>query len=203
MGFKYRQVLGELMYAYVTCRLDVGYVLTKLSQFSQHPAEIHYQCLRRIYYYLCDTKDWGIIYWRPTPITTLPSGCITPISVDDSSLAPFPESTSSGQLIGYVDAAHTTDSRTRRSVTGFILTFCGAAIFYRSKVQTTIATSSTEAEFIAAVSASKAIKYIRSILLELGCAQQQPTPVYEDNEAHFTVYRKHCHFDMRPFGNGL
>jgi Reverse transcriptase (RNA-dependent DNA polymerase) len=183
--FKYRQLLGELMYAHVTCRMDIGYVLTKLAQFSQYPAAIHYSCLRRICIYLRHTKDWGIMFWRPKPMPCFPSGMLQPAELTDKDkeLPIFPESQTSNQLVGYVDAAHATDILTRRSVTGFIITFCGAAICYRSKTQTTVATSSTEAEFIAAVTASKAVKYLRSILEQLGCPQVDPTPIYEDNEA--------------------
>jgi hypothetical protein len=38
VGYSYRQVLGEIVYAYVVCRLDIGYAATFLSRFSQAPA---------------------------------------------------------------------------------------------------------------------------------------------------------------------
>jgi hypothetical protein len=204
-GFKFRQVLGELMYAYVICRLDIGYILTKLSQYSLHPAAIHYTCLRNIALYLRNTRDWGITYWRPQPLDCFLSGSLRPMNVVDQSLPVFPSTDDPLQLVGYVDAAHATDTSTRRSVTGFILTVCGAAVCFRSKVQTTIATSSTEAEFIAAVSASKAVKYLRSILNELGCPQHYPTPMYEDNEAAIAMINankpteRSRHIDIQHF----
>ena len=60
---------------------------------------------------------------------------------------------------------------------------CGGPIAYKSKMQPTVSTSSTEAEFIVAVHAAKIAKYIRSILHELGYSQPGPTVLYEDNEA--------------------
>jgi hypothetical protein len=185
VGFKYRQLLGELIYAYVICRLDIGYVLTKLAQFSQCPSLVHYTCLKRIALYLRSTKDWGIIYWRPSTLESLPPGSILPLHVTDLNLPTFPSHTNPKELIGYVDAAHATDLRTRRSVTGYVITLCGAAICYRSKLQSTVATSSTEAEFIAAVTAAKSIKYLRFVLADLGSdfAQEHPTLMYEDNAA--------------------
>ena len=182
-GFSYRSLLGELMYSYVICRLDIGYILTKLSQFSQAPAAIHYSCLKRITLYLRETKEWGIVYWRPNHFDVLPVGTFQPIEVNDPTLPPFPSSADPLQLVGYVDASHATDIKTRRSITGFILTLCGGAICYRSKVQTSVATSSTESEFVAAVTASKAVLYLRSVMKQLGCEQLTPTPMYEDNEA--------------------
>jgi hypothetical protein len=59
----------------------------------------------------------------------------------------------------------------------------GGLIVYGSKAQTITATSSTEAKFIAAVSAAKVAKYLRSILSQLGFPQLAPTPLHEDNES--------------------
>jgi hypothetical protein len=68
--------------------------------------------------------------------------------------------------VGYVDASHVTDLYTRRSVAGLSFYLAGGAIVYKSKLQLTVATSSREAEFIAAVLAAKIAKYLRPILIE-------------------------------------
>jgi hypothetical protein len=86
-------------------------------------------------------------------------------------------------LAGYVDAAHATDLVTRRSITGLVFMFCGGPLAYKSKIQSTVSTSSTEAEFLAAVHAAKIAKNLRSILLELGYPQLGPTTLFEDNAA--------------------
>jgi hypothetical protein len=54
-------------------------------------------------------------------------------------------------------------------------------IAFRGKTQSVTSTSSTEAEFIAAVSAAKAVKYIHSILSDLQIPQEFPTPIHMDN----------------------
>ena len=84
-------------------------------------------------------------------------------------------------LTCFVDAAHGNDLRRRRSTTGYAFVLCGAAVSYRTKTQSITATSSTEAEFLAAVFAAKHAKYLRAILKELGFPQDGPTPIYEDN----------------------
>jgi len=56
-----------------------------------------------------------------------------------------------------------------------------AAIAYRCTTQSITATSSTEAEFLAAVTAAKQARYLRTILRELGFPLEEPTPLYEDN----------------------
>ena len=50
----------------------------------------------------------------------------------------------------------------------------GGVISYRCKTQSITATSSTEAEFLAAVLTAKQAKYLRSILKELGFEQSGP-----------------------------
>jgi len=42
-GFGYRSVLGEILFAYVLCRPDVGYAVTTLAKFSTAPNALHYE----------------------------------------------------------------------------------------------------------------------------------------------------------------
>jgi hypothetical protein len=166
----------------VTTRPDIGYAVTTLAKFAIKPAKLHYQCLKNVAKYLRNTIDWGIIYWRPSPNMALPDVPLATV-IPDPALPPFPSVTSHLQLVGYVDAAHGNDLRQRRSTTGYCFMLSGGAVAYRSKTQTITATSSTEAEFIAAVSSAKVAKYLRSILAQLGFAQTAPTILHEDNES--------------------
>ena len=52
MSFSYKQGIGELIYAMVTCRPDISSALIKLSQYSTKPAKIHFEAVRCIYVYL-------------------------------------------------------------------------------------------------------------------------------------------------------
>ena len=38
IGFSYRQVLGELLYAYVVIHIDIGFAVALLSRFASAPA---------------------------------------------------------------------------------------------------------------------------------------------------------------------
>jgi hypothetical protein len=101
----------------------------------------------------------------------------------DPVLPPFPKPPDPFQLVGYVDAAHANDLRNRRSTTAYTFCIANAVVAYRSKTQSITATSSTEAEFLAAVSAAKTARYLRSILQELGFEQSTPTVLYIDNDS--------------------
>eukprot|EP00957_Ditylum_brightwellii_P004702 357694-Ditylum_brightwellii.AAC.1 len=58
-------------------------------------------------------------------------------------------------LAVYADAVHANYLKIRRSVGAYVITVGRTAVAYRSKLQDTISTSFTDAEFIAAVSAAK------------------------------------------------
>ena len=47
-GFGYRTLLGELMYAYITYRPDIGYAITSLSKFSTRPSAVHYNVAKNL-----------------------------------------------------------------------------------------------------------------------------------------------------------
>jgi len=155
VGFSYCQVLGELIYAYIVCCIDIGYALVFLSRFSTAPAKEHYLALKGVCKYLHCTKSWGLVYWCMTPVTSLPTVPLEQLSLNTN----FPKIPAS-ELVGFVDAAHATDTEKRRSITGWAFCYAGAAIAYKSKLQTVIATSSTEAEFVAAVHAAKTARYL-------------------------------------------
>ena len=59
-GFAYRTLLGELIYAYVTCRPDIGFAVTTMAKYSQHPTLTHYKYLKGIATYLRQTQKRGI-----------------------------------------------------------------------------------------------------------------------------------------------
>ena len=182
VGYSYRQLLGELMYAYVVCRLDIGHAVTMLSRFSTAPAREHYEALKHVAKYLRRTRSWGLMYWRDEPVAHLPHVPFDGLSLDPS-LPEFPSSTLMS-LVGFVDASHATCIKTRRSTTGMNFCFAGAAVAYKVSLQGTVATSSTEAEFIASVTAAKMAKYLRSVLRELNMLPpDNPTVIYIDNEA--------------------
>jgi hypothetical protein len=145
LGFGYRQVLGELTYAYVICRLDIGFAVTFLARFALAPHHDHYVALKNVVRYLRSTIDWGLIYWCRSPVSTLPTIPLAQPSLDPS-LPPFPTSPLD-QLVGYVDASHASDPKTRRSITGIVFCYSGAAVAYKSKLQTTVATSNSMRPF--------------------------------------------------------
>jgi hypothetical protein len=52
IGFKYRQVIKEVIYPMMKCRPIISYHATKLSQYMENPAEEHYAAVRLLCKYL-------------------------------------------------------------------------------------------------------------------------------------------------------
>ena len=178
IGYSYRTLLRECMYAYITCRPDIGYAVTTLSKFSCAPLAYHYRLLKGVAKYLRSTIHWGVRFRRTSPLKHPdfePSEWYT--IPDDNG---FAESVDINRpiLIGFVDAAHANDLRRRRSTTGLVFTFCGGAVFWRSKTQSLTAGSSTEAEFFAAYEAGKVCRFLRMVMKQMGYEQQNPTSIY-------------------------
>ena len=79
---------------------------------------------------------------------------------------------------GFVDLDWATCPRTRRSLTGICFHLAGGTVAYKTKLQPTIAQSSTEAEFMGALDFGKILLYVRNILWDLGVPQQAASILY-------------------------
>jgi len=67
-------------------------------------------------------------------------------------------------LQGYFDADYAGDLDYRRSTTGYVFTVAECIINWKTKLQDTIALSTTETEYIAAVEASKEALWLRGLV---------------------------------------
>jgi len=58
----YQSIVGSLQYAFITY-LEFSYAINKVSQFMQHPTEVHWKEIKRILHYLCGTLDYEILIY--------------------------------------------------------------------------------------------------------------------------------------------
>ena len=68
---------------------------------------------------------------------------------------------------GYVDLDFTGDLNKRKSITCYVFTLVGGAVIWISKLQTVVALSSTETEYMAATEACKEVIWIKRLMEEL------------------------------------
>lgn len=85
------------------------------------------------------------------------------------------------QLMAYVDWDWAMNTEKRTSMMGMVLMYGGGVIGYKSKFQSIMAHSSTEAEFIVMCDTAKMILFFRSLLHYIGIEQSDATILFDDN----------------------
>ncbi|CAA0817270.1 cysteine-rich RLK (RECEPTOR-like protein kinase) 8 [Striga hermonthica] len=65
------------------------------------------------------------------------------------------------------------DLDSRKSTSGFVFTFAGGAVSWQSKLQKSVALSTTEAEYIAMTEAGKEMLWLKRFLQQLGMKQER------------------------------
>ena len=100
------------------------------------------------------------------------------------------------------------------SRTGFVITFCGCPVTWSSKLQTEIALSTTESEYIALSTATRDILPLRRVLQDIATynfisfpsansfnssttSNMQPSKVFEDNAACIVLATSESNFKPR------
>ena len=68
---------------------------------------------------------------------------------------------------GYVDSDYAGDLDKSKSTSGYVFTLAGRAVSWVSKLQSIVATSTTEAEYVTATQASKEAIWLQMLLEEL------------------------------------
>jgi hypothetical protein len=99
-------------------------------------------------------------------------------------------------LEAYCDADYAGDLDSRRSTTGYVFTLGGGAISWSSKLQPTVAASTTEAEYMAAASAIKEGLWLRTLLSEINLEGSVNIIIYADNQSAIKLLKNPV-FSMR------
>ncbi|KAG8474963.1 hypothetical protein CXB51_031688 [Gossypium anomalum] len=134
----YFSVVGSLMYAMVYSLPDLSYAVSAVSRYMANPGKEHWKAIQWILRYLRGTTDVYIQFAR----------------------------TKDG-VIGYVDADFVGDLDRRRSLTGYVFTIRGCAISWKATLQTIVALSTTEAEYMAITEACKEAIWLKVLFSEL------------------------------------
>jgi hypothetical protein len=175
--WNYRSVIGKLNFLAQMTRPDISMAVHNCARFSARPTSLHEQAVKRIGRYLAYTRSKGLTY-RPDQ---------------------------SHRLDMYIDAdfagtwhreySHLRGSCLSRS--GFVIIYNGCPIHWSSKLQSEIALSTTEAEYIALSTALRDLLPLRRILTELHSSALMnlltplpPSIIYEDNTSCINLAHK-------------
>ncbi|XP_074352396.1 secreted RxLR effector protein 161-like [Apium graveolens] len=148
---EFSRAIGSLMYAMISTRPDIAYVVGKLSRFTSKPSSHHWQTLSRVFKYLKGTMDYGLTY------TGFPS-----------------------VLEGHSDASWICDKEDHSSTSGWVFLLGGGVISWASKKQSCITNSTMESEFVALSVAGKEAEWLRNLIYEFHCGLNRYLPYLSD-----------------------
>jgi hypothetical protein len=145
--WKYRSLVGMLSYLANTSRPDISMAVHQCARFSINPRKSHQLAIKRIARYLKATADKGLIL-RPESDPNLD------VWVD-------------ADFAGSYNKSIPDDPSNVLSRTGFAILYAGCPIVWSSKMQTEIALSTTEAEYIALSTAMRDVIPIKQLFDEM------------------------------------
>ena len=137
--YRYSELVGSLLYLSVCTRPDIAQAVGVLARHMAKPSMDHWTAAKAVLRYIAGTLDLGITFKHTG----------TPVE-------------------GYCDADFAGDLDTRRSTTGFVFILSGGAICWSSRLQPTVAVSTSEAEYMASAQAVKEALWLRKLMLDFG-----------------------------------
>jgi len=162
--FPYQNLVGALLYLAINTRPDIAYAVGVLARFNTDPNFRACKALIRVLLYLRGTPDVGIQF--------------TGKSLD---------------IFGYSDADWAGDLDTRRSTTGYVVYAAGGPIAWQSRLQTTVAVSTMEAEYMAAFGAIQELIWIKGVLSEIGIQLVDPITLRMDAKSAIALAKNPMH----------
>ena len=140
------------MYAMLGTQPDLAFTISTLSKYCINPGPRHAQAVQHVFRYLKKTLDYGITF----------GGTLNP-AVDEAirQKKPLGRGLTRTTAFGFTDSNWAGDKDSRRSTSGYLYTLYNGSISQKSAKQPIVATSSTEAEYIAYTEAAKEGLWIR------------------------------------------
>jgi hypothetical protein len=143
----YRRIIGKLNFLEKSTRPDIAYIVHQCARFQAKPKASHAKAIKHLARYLLSTRDKGLIF-----------------QVNGSGLECFADADFAGNWSK--DEAEF-DPSTAQSRTGYTILYAGCPLIWISRLQTEIALSTTEAEYIALSQALRDVIPIMNLLQEL------------------------------------
>nr|GEU72224.1 retrotransposon protein, putative, Ty1-copia subclass [Tanacetum cinerariifolium] len=147
----YASAIGSIMYAVRCTRPDVMFAQNVKSRFQQNPGDIHWTTVKNILKYLSNTKDMFLVYEGDLKREL--------------------------RVSFYTDDGYLTGADDLKSQTGYVFVLNGGAVDGKSAKQSIFATSSAEAEYVAAFDASKEAVRVRKFIFGLGVVPTIREPI--------------------------
>ncbi|KAG7589765.1 GAG-pre-integrase domain [Arabidopsis suecica] len=149
---EFRTIVGSLQYLLLT-RPDIAFAVNRLSQYMHRPTTVHFEAVKRILRYLAGTPTKGIFFSRTTPLN----------------------------LHAYSDADWAGNQDDYSSTGAYIVYLGKQPISWCSKKLKGVARSSTEAEYRSVAITASEVKWLVSLMAELGIPLVSTPTIFCDN----------------------
>jgi len=208
---KYMMLIGMLNWIVCLGRMDVAFVVTSLSRFSACPRKGHLSRLFRIFGYLKKYKNRIIVVNSNDPIV-IGRKDVLELNFQDLLKNQYPDAVEEidckvpkplveeMEISAFVDSDHAHDKVTRRSITGLLILVGSTPVYFLSKRQGAIATSTYGAEFCAMKTAVEEVQSMRYMLRSLRVKIGHASLVCGDNKGvilNCTVLDSHLKKETR------
>lgn len=151
-AFEYRRAIGGLQYLTLT-RPDITFAVSRLAQSMASPSDSNWVAVKHLFRYLKGTLHHGLLLRRPS----------------DLSITAYSDSDFGGSL---------TDGR---STSAYIIFLGPNPISWRSRKQSGVARSSTEAEYRSLATAAAEVCWIKHLFRDLGILSRTTPKLLCDN----------------------
>ncbi|KAH9680700.1 hypothetical protein KPL71_026653 [Citrus sinensis] len=184
----YSSTVGSVMYSMVCTRPDIAHGVGVVSRFMGNPGREHWNAVKWLLRYLSGTSSHGILF----------GGSEAKVC----------------QVSGFVDSDFAADIDKRRSITGYVFILNGGAVSWKASLQSVVALSTTEAEYIALTEVVQEAKWLSGLVSEFGLKQDSvcigcdssseiqlsKNPKYHERTKHIDV---RLHFIRDEIANGV
>ena len=178
-SFNYRSVIGKLNFLEKASRPDLAYAAHQCARYSSDPRVEHAQAVKWIGRYLHGTADKGMIV---TPDRS--KGLEVHVDAD---------------FVGNWNPQDALNADTAKSRHGYLISYAGCPIVWKSQLQPHIALSSCEAEYIGLSTALREVIPIIDLIDEMAALHLIKVPtapkvhckVFEDNIGALEMAREH------------
>ena len=187
---EFQHIIGLGQWIVLTGRIDITYAISSLARFASSPRKGHLEMARHVLGYLKKYPKKGIVMDPKAPM-------INTKSIRDEKYEEFghqykyyteeidpyfpefliPEL----EITIFCDSDHAHDLVTGRSITGLIAFVGSTPVYWKSKRQTSVQTSTFGAEFTALKAATELAISLRYHLRSMGIKVSTPTRIFVDN----------------------
>ena len=165
----FRELLGSIGHLANGTRIDVAFPVSLLSRFVSRPSIKDWKAAIQVLHYLAGNDKFGLVFKKEKKVSEF-----RPLLLNDGDTT---------EPSACTDSDFANDPDTGKSVGGMIVSLCGTAVAWRSKLQSVVATSTCHAEYVAMFEGAREVHWMRMLLEGIGFVLKNPSVISVDNAA--------------------